>query len=137
MSGIHTPNRRQSKTLILSTNVDKKSLETEFSIVICRPIGKWQLKTPFLPIFEPRSSIVKSVFDCCLSCVIQWRHKTKFSIGTVFQIFWKHPICFKILTFIILYGCFKSFILENIALPIITHLYDLYISHENEIIWSQ
>ena len=34
-----TPNRRQSKTLILSANVDQKSLETEFSIVICRPIA--------------------------------------------------------------------------------------------------
>ena len=29
---------RQSKTLILSTNVDQKSLETGFSIAICRPI---------------------------------------------------------------------------------------------------
>ena len=34
-----TPGRRQSKTLILSTNVDQKSIETEFSIVICRLIG--------------------------------------------------------------------------------------------------
>ena len=29
---------RQSKTLILSTNVDQKSLETGFSFAICRPI---------------------------------------------------------------------------------------------------
>ena len=29
---------RQSKTLILSTNVDQKSFETGFSIAICRPI---------------------------------------------------------------------------------------------------
>ena len=29
---------RQPKTLILSTNVDQKSLETGFSIAICRPI---------------------------------------------------------------------------------------------------
>ena len=28
---------RQSKTLILSTNVDQKSLETGFSIAICHP----------------------------------------------------------------------------------------------------
>ena len=34
---ICTPGRRQSKTLILSTDIDKKSLETEFSIAICRP----------------------------------------------------------------------------------------------------
>ena len=32
-----TPGRRQSKTSILSTNIDKKSLETESSIAICRP----------------------------------------------------------------------------------------------------
>ena len=38
-----TLDRRQSKMLILLTNIDKKSLETEFSIVICRPTGhKWQ-----------------------------------------------------------------------------------------------
>ena len=37
--------------LILSTNVDQKSLETEFSIAICRPTGdKWQSKTLFLAI---------------------------------------------------------------------------------------
>ena len=37
-----TPDRRQSKTLILSTNVNKKLLETGFSIVICRQTGdKW------------------------------------------------------------------------------------------------
>ena len=67
-----TPDRRQSKTLILSTNVhvDQKSLETEFSIVICRRnADKWQPKTLFLAIFDPRSSIVKSVLDCCLSGV--------------------------------------------------------------------
>ena len=33
--------------------------ETELLIAICRPIGdKWQLKTLFLAIFDPRSSIV-------------------------------------------------------------------------------
>ena len=40
-----TPGRRQSKTLILSTNVDQKSIETEFSIAI------GNRKTPFLAIF--------------------------------------------------------------------------------------
>ena len=60
------PGRRQSKTSILSTNVDQKSLETEFLIAICRPTGdKWQLKT-LSSDFDPRSSIVKSVFDCRL-----------------------------------------------------------------------
>ena len=59
-----TPDRRQSKSLIPSTNVDQKSLEKEFLIVICRLIGdKWQSKTLFLVMFNPRSLIVKSVFD--------------------------------------------------------------------------
>ena len=63
----NTPDRQQSKTLILSTNV-----ETEFSIAICRQIGdKWQqigdkvqTKALFLAVFDSSSSIVKSVFDC-------------------------------------------------------------------------
>ena len=68
---IYKSDRRQSKTLILSTNVDQKLLETEFSIAIFRPNGdKWQSKTLFLAIFGPCSSIVKSVFDCRLSRVI-------------------------------------------------------------------
>ena len=33
------PGRRQSKTPILSRNVDQKSLETEFSIAICRHVA--------------------------------------------------------------------------------------------------
>ena len=52
---------------ILSRNVDKKSLETEFLIAICRNTGdKWQSKTLFLSIFDPRSLIVDSVFNCRL-----------------------------------------------------------------------
>ena len=62
---------RRSKTLKLLTiltNVDQKSLETEFLIAICRPAGdKWQSKTLFLTIFDSRSSIVNSVFDCRIS----------------------------------------------------------------------
>ena len=58
---------------ILLTNVDQISLETEFSIVICRPNGdKWQSKTLFPAIFDPHSSTVKSVFDCRLPGVILW-----------------------------------------------------------------
>ena len=50
---INTPDMRQSKTLILSTNADQKSLETEFSIAICRPTcDKWQSKTLFLACFD-------------------------------------------------------------------------------------
>ena len=68
---ITTPNRRQLEMLILSTNIDEKSLDTECSIVICCHNGnKWQSKTRFLLIFDPLSSIVKSVFDCCLSSMI-------------------------------------------------------------------
>ena len=56
---------------VLLTNVDQKSIETEFWIAICRPTGdKWQSKTLFLAIFGPRSSIVKSVIDCRLSGVL-------------------------------------------------------------------
>ena len=66
----NTQDRRQSKKLILSTSVDQKSLVTKFSIAICRPTGdKWQSKTLFLAIVDPRSSILKSVFDCRLSGV--------------------------------------------------------------------
>ena len=62
-----TQGRLQSKTFILSTNVNQKSLETVFSIVICRPNGdKWQLKTLFLAIFDPHWSIFKSIYDCRL-----------------------------------------------------------------------
>ena len=68
---IYTPDRRQSKTLILSTKVDRKSLETEFSIAIGRPSSdKWQSKILFLATFYLRMSIVKSIFDCRLSDVI-------------------------------------------------------------------
>ena len=62
------PDRRQSKTLILSTNGDQKLQEKEFSIAICRPTGdNWKSKTLFLSIFDSRSLTVKSLFDCRLS----------------------------------------------------------------------
>ena len=68
---VSTSDRRQSKTLILLTDVDQKSIKTEFSIAICCPTGdKWQSKTLFLAIFDQCSSIVKSVFDCRLSGVV-------------------------------------------------------------------
>ena len=70
---IITPDRRQSKTLILSTNIVQKLSETEFLIAICSLTGnKWQSKTLFLAILDPHSSIVKSVLDCCLHGVIIW-----------------------------------------------------------------
>ena len=64
---MYTPGGWQSKTSILSTNVDQKSLETEFSIVVCRL---------FLSIFDPRLSIVKRVFDCRLPGVVYKRRGT-------------------------------------------------------------
>ena len=68
---VFTPGRRQSKTPILSRNVDKKSIETVFSIAICRHTGdKWESKTLFLSIFDPLSSFVDNVFDCRLPGVV-------------------------------------------------------------------
>ena len=68
---IVTPGRQQSKTFILSTNVDEKSFEIEFSIAVCCQTGnKWQSKTLFIPVFGPRRSIAKSAFDCRLPGVI-------------------------------------------------------------------
>ena len=52
-----TRGRRQSKTLTIDERIPK-SLETAFSIVICRQSGdKWQSKTLFLTNFDLRSSI--------------------------------------------------------------------------------
>ena len=49
---------RQSKTSILSTNVYKKSLETEFSIAVCRP------KTLFLAILMFRAFSIAAYPVC-------------------------------------------------------------------------
>ena len=73
---VYTPGRRQSKTPILLRNVDQKSFETEFLTAICRHTGdKWQSKTLFLSIFDPRSSVVDSVFDCRLPGVVNFLRK--------------------------------------------------------------
>ena len=46
---INTPDMWQWKTIILSTNVDQRSLEAEFSIDVCCPTGdKWQSKILFV-----------------------------------------------------------------------------------------
>ena len=59
-----TPGRCHSKTLILSTNVYQTMIDRNR---VFDPTGdKWQSKAPFLATFDPRSSIVKSVFDCRL-----------------------------------------------------------------------
>ena len=63
---------RQSKMSNISTNADPGSLETELLPAVCRPTGdKWQSKTQFQAICDPRSSIVESAFDCRLSNMIK------------------------------------------------------------------
>ena len=60
--------------LMLSTNVDPRSLETELLTAVYRPTGdKWQWKTMFPAICDPRSSIVQSVFNCRPSDMIKER----------------------------------------------------------------
>ena len=62
-----TPGRRQSQILMLSTNVDQKSLETEFRLpFVARLATHSKRKHCNLAIFDPRSSIVQRVFDCRL-----------------------------------------------------------------------
>ena len=61
---INTSDRRQLKMLILSTNVDLRSLEIEFLIAVCCLTGnKWQSKTLFLAICDPHSSIFSECFQ--------------------------------------------------------------------------
>ena len=61
--------RRQAEMSILSMNVDKKIVRSR--VFDFHPTGdKWQSKTLFLAIFDLRSSIVLSVFDCGLHGVI-------------------------------------------------------------------
>ena len=56
---IDTPGRRQAKTLSTIDERGSKSIETMFSIAICRQCGvKWQSKTLFLTIFGLRFPIV-------------------------------------------------------------------------------
>ena len=58
-----TPGRRQSKTPILSRNVDQKSLETEFSIAICCQLMAIE-NTVSIDFFYLCLAIVDSIFDC-------------------------------------------------------------------------
>ena len=60
---IYTQNRLQSKALILLMKVEKKLLETEFLIAICRLTGdKWQPKTLFLAILIRVCQLLKERF---------------------------------------------------------------------------
>ena len=91
-----TPDRRQSKKLILSMNIDQKSLETEFSIDFCRLTSdKWQWKKLFLAIFDPHSSIVKSVlFASYQVCIYWWKESgilgNKLFLGIIH--WWKNSL---------------------------------------------
>ena len=64
---------------ILLRNVDQKLIGTVFLIAICHHTGdKWQSKTLFLSIFDPRSWIVDSFLDCCLPGVLKKVHDSIF-----------------------------------------------------------
>ena len=69
---INTPDRRQSKTILLSANVDQKSLETDFD---CHLSPDWRQmaieNSVSIDFFYQRSSIFKRALDCRLSGVIR------------------------------------------------------------------
>ena len=69
-SNIFTSDRRQSKTLILSTNVDKKVRNRVFDCHLSPDWRQMAIENAVLANFDPSSSIVMSVFDCRLSDVI-------------------------------------------------------------------
>ena len=58
-----TPSRLQSKTLILSTNADQKSIKQGFLLSF---VARLAIVNTVSCDYYPRSSIVKSVFNCRL-----------------------------------------------------------------------
>ena len=69
LSLVCTPNRRQSKTLILSTN-DGRLKIVRNRVFDCHMSSDWRqmaIENNVLASFHPRSSIVKIVFDCRIS----------------------------------------------------------------------
>ena len=59
-----SPDRRQSKTLILSTNVDQKKVRNRiFDCDLSTDLRRMAIENIVSCDFHPRSSIVKSVFD--------------------------------------------------------------------------
>ena len=73
MTYIVTLGRQQSKRQILSRNVDKKNVRTR--VFDCHLSPHWRQMAikntvSILSIFDLRSPIVDSVFDCCLPDVI-------------------------------------------------------------------
>ena len=62
----------------VSMNVDQKSIETVFSIVICRQSGdKWQSKTLFVASFDLRLSIVLTF---SIAAYPVWKRNKQFEI---------------------------------------------------------
>ena len=67
----HTGYVAMENVKILSTNVDKKSFETEFLIAICRQSGdKWRWKILFLVIFD---LCLLRVFYPVYLCIMKYR----------------------------------------------------------------
>ena len=67
---INTPSRRQSRTLILSTNINKNARNIVFDCHLSPDRRQKAIDNTVSSYFDPRSSIVKSVFDCHLPCVV-------------------------------------------------------------------
>ena len=75
-----------STTVILFPSADSRRVY-EFVIAICRPTGdKWQSETQFIGIFNPRSLIVKIIFDRRLSGVVKWSQIYIFSCDLAYLI---------------------------------------------------
>ena len=68
-----TLERRQSKTLMLSTSVDQKSSETAFGCHLSPDWRQMAIENTVANDFYPRLSIVKRVFDYRLSGVLTLR----------------------------------------------------------------
>ena len=77
-----TPDRWQAKTLLTTDECDQKSLETVFSIAICRQSGdKWEWKTLFLTIFD-LSSLIVLTFSIVANPVsyLMWEFRMSFAL---------------------------------------------------------
>ena len=71
IDNVSTPGRRQSKTSILSMNVDQKSLKTVFDCHLWPDWWQMAIKNTVSSDFYLRLSIVKSIFDCRLPGVVR------------------------------------------------------------------
>ena len=95
ISSFTTPGRRQSKTLLLSTNVDQNSYNLSFRLpFVARLVTKMAIKNTFLANFHPRSSIVKSVFDSRLPGVFtdkEWQTNC-YDFRSTLLLFWEYHL---------------------------------------------